>query len=125
MFDGLQTTVIADEEAKQMRVVGGHLLPMVFANLFMNSVVHAGNNVKVEVRIKKDGNEAKIIIGDDGPGIDPNIRDKLFQKGVSTGGGGLGLYLTREILKIHDGTIELIESDEFQGAVFQIRMLLS
>jgi two-component system sensor histidine kinase PhoQ len=125
MFDELQIKIIADEEARQMRVVGGHLLPMVFANIFMNSVVHAGNDVKVEVRIEKDGNEANIIIGDNGPGIEPSIREKLFQKGVSTTGGGLGLYLSREILKIHEGTIELIESNDFRGAVFQIRLSLS
>ena len=124
IFEGMHISVEAESQEREMRVQGGHLLPMVFANLFMNSVEHGGKEVRVEIRAIDKKNQAEIVISDDGPGIDTDIREKLFQKGASTTGGGLGLYLVREILKVHNGTIEFINSDRYNGAAFRILLPL-
>jgi signal transduction histidine kinase len=124
IFDGLHITIEVDDREREMRVQGGHLLPMVFANLFMNSVEHGGKEVKVEIRTREKGNQTELIIYDDGPGIDPSIKENLFRKGTSTTGSGLGLYLAREILRIHDGTIEFLDSGNYSGAAFRILLPL-
>ena len=62
-------------------------------------------------------------IRDTGPGVDPEIRDKIFEPGVSSksGGWGVGLALSRRIVEgVHKGKIELLETVE--GTTFQIRL---
>jgi sensor histidine kinase regulating citrate/malate metabolism len=52
------------------------------------------------------------------------IRDRLFQRGVSTRGGGLGLYLTRQIVQAKKGTTEVADFEQGKGATFIIRLPL-
>ena len=63
-----------------------------------------------------------IRVSDNGPGIPESIRSSLFMRGVSTNGGGLGLFLTREILRACDGDIRLEVSGIGEGAVFMIEL---
>ena len=63
-------------------------------------------------------------VSDDGPGITSEVRDKLFQRGVSTRGGGLGLYLSREVVMAINGSIELVESSSEKGATFKVLLPL-
>jgi signal transduction histidine kinase len=66
-------------------------------------------------------------VQDTGPGVAPEIREKLFEPGMTTksGGWGVGLSLTRRIVeRIHGGQIELLSSDE-SGTVFQVRLPLA
>lgn len=114
-----------DKEAKDLRIAGSRLLPMVFENLFRNSAVHAGENPHIDVMLSREGNNAQIVITDDGPGISEEIRDRLFEKGVSTRGGGLGLYLSKQVIEATDGSIELMDSREDSGASFRILVPIS
>ena len=71
-----------------------------------------------------DGAQGVLQVGDTGPGVDPAVRDRLFDPGVSTksGGWGVGLSLTRRIVeRIHGGTIELHRTGP-EGTVFRIRL---
>jgi signal transduction histidine kinase len=65
-------------------------------------------------------------VSDNGPGISPEIREKLFEKGVSTGGSGLGLYLSKKVIEAYGGSIELVDprTDE-EGAVFIVKLAIS
>ena len=63
-----------------------------------------------------------IRISDDGPGVSEVVRATLFQKGVSTRGGGLGLYLSRQVIETMGGSIELVSSKSGEGAVFEIKL---
>ncbi|MBD3157242.1 MAG: hypothetical protein GF309_00510 [Candidatus Lokiarchaeota archaeon] len=114
-----------DEEADNLRITESKLLPLVFENLFRNSAVHAGTNPKITVELSREGNNAKVIFRDDGPGIAEEIRDNLFEKGVSTRGGGLGLYLSRQVVEAVGGVIELLEPQEDSGATFEVLIPLS
>jgi signal transduction histidine kinase len=97
---------------------------MAFENLLRNSAQHAGLEAHVSIEVTRQNGSVLITISDDGPGIPNDIRPKIFQRGASTKGGGLGLYLTREIIRTCGGTIELIDSNENQGAVFEIHLPL-
>ena len=69
--------------------------------------------------------DADVLVVDDdsGPGVDPEIRDRIFEPGVTTksGGWGVGLALSRRIVEgVHKGRIELL--DGTGGTTFQIRL---
>ena len=116
----LTINITTHETASKIRVAESRLLPMVFDNLFRNAAVHAGETPIVEVSISRDEKNAEIIISDNGPGVSDEIRDRLFQKGASTRGGGLGLYLSRQIIQAMGGTITLENSEDGKGATFKM-----
>jgi signal transduction histidine kinase len=62
--------------------------------------------------------EVVIQVKDSGPGIDADIRPRLFEKFAtkSTGGTGLGLYLSKKIVEAHGGRIWCKESEQHKGA---------
>jgi signal transduction histidine kinase len=70
-----------------------------------------------------DGNgEIQINIKDTGTGLSPAILPKLFSKFVSTdsGGTGLGLFVSRNIVEAHGGKIQAQNNDDGIGAMFSI-----
>ncbi|HET9947843.1 MAG TPA: ATP-binding protein [Longimicrobiales bacterium] len=84
----------------------------------------AGRGGKITIYAREIGGKwVSIRIRDTGPGVDPEIRDKIFEPGVSSksGGWGVGLTLSRRIVEgVHRGRIELLETQE--GTTFQIRL---
>ena len=60
---------------------------------------------------------------DDGPGIKPDIRDRIFDVFFSSRGGGtgLGLPIARQIVERHGGAIEM-ETEMGKGTTFRIRL---
>jgi len=69
------------------------------------------------VRSRADDGEAVVEVLDRGPGLAPEVRDRLFEPYVSTKrrGSGLGLSLVRDIAAQHQGTI-VLEDREGGGA---------
>jgi signal transduction histidine kinase len=86
----------------------------VFYNLLLNgcqAVQVCGGHVGVNVR--EVNGDLEIRTTDDGPGVEPSLRDKLFQPFVSHGkenGTGLGLTIAQKIVQDHDGTLRLESS---------------
>jgi signal transduction histidine kinase len=84
----------------------------------------AGRGGKITIYARDIGGDwVSLRIRDTGPGVDPEIRDKIFEPGVSSksGGWGVGLALSRRIVEgVHKGKIELLETVE--GTTFQIRL---
>ncbi|TFH05771.1 MAG: PAS domain S-box protein [Candidatus Thorarchaeota archaeon] len=105
--------------SSEFTIIGSRLLSCVFDNLFRNVVEHAGPESKVIINVRIENNQAVIEFSDDGPGIDKTIIEKLFQKGISTTGGGYGLYLSKKIIEAYDGTIDIIHKDK-EGTTFRI-----
>ena len=73
---------------------------------------------KVEVSLKENNNRLEITVDDDGPGIPQDKRDDVFKafyrleesRNKETGGVGLGLAITKDIVRSHGGTIRLSDS---------------
>jgi len=108
---------------EKVRIKGKSLIPFVFDNIIRNAVQHVGPNVEVDIFMA--AREEKVVIDfvDNGLGIDKDIVENLFQKGVSKTGGGFGLYLCRKIIGIYGGTINKLPNEEYnKGTAFRIEL---
>jgi len=89
-------------------------LEQVFVNLFDNAVRHATGLSRVEVSATVDEARSAITVNvaDDGPGISPELRQRVFlarERGTTVGpGAGLGLAIARGIVDAHGGSIALV-----------------
>jgi signal transduction histidine kinase len=88
----------------------------------LDALAGRGGRISVYAR-EVGGGQVSLRIRDNGSGVDPEIRDKIFEPGITTksGGWGVGLALSRRIVEgVHKGRIELLESSG--GTTFQIRL---
>lgn len=115
--------------AESLTVRGDHYqLQQVLTNLLLNArdAVHDGG--LITITLLRDGELAKIVVSDDGPGIPPEIGRKVFQPLVTTkqaqGGTGLGLAISERIVRSHGGEINL-ENGGGTGATFSVSLPLS
>ncbi|MHA2352134.1 MAG: PAS domain S-box protein [Candidatus Thorarchaeota archaeon] len=111
-------TSLQDAELQSAR-----LIPIVFDNLLRNSAEYSEGEVTVAIEISQIDGNVQIILRDDGPGIPKEIRPSLFEKGVSTTGGGFGLYLSKRVVEGYGGSIELIPQDK--GTAYRIHFPIS
>ena len=82
-------------------------LRQLLENLFRNSLDHAGGDVAVEV----ERTDAGFAVSDDGPGIPPDERERVFELGYSTDGGtGYGLDIVRTIAEAHGWSVSVGEA---------------
>ncbi|WP_395645034.1 ATP-binding protein [Terricaulis sp.] len=100
------------------------LLERLLRNLVANAVKHGGGKARIEMR--KAGDVAEIAVADDGPGIPPEERERVFEEFVrlDKSGGveglGLGLAIVKRIADILRMPLEL-QSAPGQGARFIVR----
>lgn len=102
------------------------LLTWALENVVKNALdALAGKGGSITIRaFRRDPGWLTIQVRDTGPGVAPEIRDRIFEAGATTkeGGWGVGLSLSRRIVeRIHGGRIELLRTDA-RGTVFQIRL---
>ncbi|MGL4208433.1 MAG: sensor histidine kinase, partial [Candidatus Adiutrix sp.] len=103
-------------DPKQMR--------RVLTNILDNSIMALGGVGKVEINLETTESETlRLIIADTGPGIDPKVRDRLFEPYITTkeDGQGLGLAIVRTIISAHHGSIKAIARPG-GGAAFVIEL---
>jgi PAS domain S-box-containing protein len=94
-------------------------LQRLFQNLFANAVAHGGSRATVTVGAAESDAHG-FYVADDGPGIDPEHRDTVFEPGVSmsTDGTGFGLAIVDRIADAHGWDVALTESAD-GGARFE------
>ncbi|WP_019631783.1 sensor histidine kinase [Actinomadura atramentaria] len=115
--------------AEGVRVRGVRMqLVRLLNNLLDNAERYAGG--AVEVRVARSGGAALLTVADDGPGIAPADRERVFERFTrldsarsrGAGGTGLGLAIAREIARAHGG--DLVIEDASRGARFALRLPL-
>jgi len=95
-------------------------LQQLLENLFRNAVVHGGDDVRVYVSPLDDW--SGFYVEDDGPGIPPDEREKIFESGYTTSdeGTGFGLAIVQVIAEAHGWHVRVTEGDD-GGARFEFR----
>jgi len=116
----LTIDITADPDAEGARIPASRLLPMVFENLFRNSLDFIEEDPVITVKLSNENGTVEALVSDNGPGVADEIRDTLFERGSSTRGGGMGLYLSRQILEGLGGSIELVDASSHEGATFRV-----
>lgn len=120
---GSSTPIAADSD----------LLHRLVSNLVLNAVQAVGGRGDVRVRVGLVTAEIRLpngepieepvelVVEDTGPGIDPEVRDRLFQPFVSRreGGSGLGLAIVQRAVEAHRGVV-MVESRPGEGARFTV-----
>lgn len=101
------------------------LLVWALENIVKNAIdALAGRGGRITIVARNGNGTVDIDIADDGPGIDPSVRDRIFDAGVSTksSGWGVGLSLTQRIVEdLHGGRIS-VRNRQAGGAVFEIEL---
>ena len=108
----------------------GHL-KQVFINLLDNAVKYSGPTATIEVTAARSHNRAIVQVVDHGVGVPPQALGRLFERfyraenaALYAGGLGLGLYLCREIVESHGGSIE-VQSTLGEGSTFTVSLPLN
>ncbi len=106
-------------------------LDILFRNLIDNAVKYGGSppSVLITTTLGKD-NRVAVRVADNGPGIPPNLRRKIFGRFVRLGselerskpGTGLGLYLVRTVTRSLGGTIQINDQGQQEGTVFTVTL---
>jgi signal transduction histidine kinase len=100
-------------------------LNQVFLNLLLNAIQACGQGGTVTIRTGLDGASAVVEIQDNGCGICPEHRPRLFEPFFTTRqvgeGTGLGLSVSFGIVRDHGGSIE-VESEVGRGSTFRVRL---
>ena len=97
----------------------------VLINLIDNAIeaMERRGDIVVETQLDTGNNLVKVVVADDGPGIPPAEREKLFLPYYSTKrrGSGLGLAIVRRIIAEHGGSIEVSDNTP-RGTRFTIEL---
>jgi signal transduction histidine kinase len=108
-------------------VADDHRLTQAMMNLAENAVRHTSAGETIWLGSSVVGRQARLWVRDEGPGVDPADRERIFARYARAGsatrrasdGAGLGLSIVRAITEAHDGRVEL-ESRPGMGSTFTI-----
>jgi signal transduction histidine kinase len=89
-------------------------MQILLANLVDNALRYTPAGGRVQVRVARDGDRARVEVADTGPGIPAEERERVFDRfyrgrNAPAGGSGLGLAIVRQVATLHGGEIELDE----------------
>ena len=105
-----------------------HLLSVVY-NLLDNALKYGNRNTAIKIELKEKENNVELTMADNGIGISPEYKDKVFEKFFRVPAGdthnskgyGLGLSYVAHVVRKHNGKIE-VESQQGVGTTFLIRL---
>jgi signal transduction histidine kinase len=128
--DAARVLVFISDEAAGLTVIGDETgLRRVLTNVVDNALAHG---TRCRIALARADDAAVLTIADDGPGIAPGDLEAVFEpfwradtsRSRATGGHGLGLAISRQIIAAHGGTITAANAHP-AGAVFTIRLPLA
>ena len=104
-------------------------LERVLTNLLSNAFKY-GRGQPIELRVERTDGHGRLSVRDHGPGIPLALQRQIFErfkkapaKGEKREGFGLGLYIVRQLVEAHGGTVR-VESREGEGATFTVELPL-
>jgi K+-sensing histidine kinase KdpD len=102
-----------------------HRMEQVLTNLISNAHRFAAKGGHIGVALTSEDDHLRLTVSDDGPGIPPDEQERIFDKfyvvtdGRGLAGVGLGLYIARQLVELHQGRI-WVESKPGQGSSFHV-----
>jgi len=129
--EGLE--LVARIASRPVPVVGdGSRLRMIVTNLVHNAIKYSPQGGEIRVTCTAEDGMARVAVRDQGVGISPQDRDRLFtrfgrivtRETAGLPGTGLGLYLARDLARRHGGDVTL-ESELGRGSTFTLSLPLS
>jgi two-component system, NtrC family, sensor histidine kinase GlrK len=107
-------------------------LKLVLENLMSNAIKFTPNGGVIQLGAAMQGTELIIDVADNGPGVDPEDADRIFEafyqgrrpQGGPVGGTGIGLSVVAECVQAHGGSVKLVRTSDEGGAHFQVRLPL-
>jgi PAS domain S-box-containing protein len=107
-------------------------LAQIVSNLVHNAVKYTPEGGNIRVQASVEGEQALLVVADDGPGIAPELLGRvfdLFTQGNrdvdrADGGLGIGLTLVRRLVEMHGGTVTAHSGGPGRGAEFRVRLPL-
>lgn len=115
-------TLSVDSGSKDVQVIAEQTrLEQVLVNLVQNALDAGGEGTVVTITVTEAGERVHILVGDDGPGIAPEVESTLFQPFTTSKsqGLGLGLVISRDIILEFGGELTLVKNSPL-GAAFLI-----
>jgi len=96
-------------------------------NLLENAVKHTPDGTAVRAAVAQRDGRVLITVDDDGPGIPPGLRDRVFERfvrgeGDRGGSFGLGLSIVRAVAESHGGSVELVTGNGRPGTRFVVSL---
>lgn len=101
------------------------MIQRVLLNLLLNAAQAMDGTGRIDVATRADGRAAEVTVTDRGPGIPPELRERVFDPFYTTKvrGTGLGLPVARQAVAAHGGTLSVVEGPD-GGARFVLRFPL-
>jgi signal transduction histidine kinase len=100
----------------------------ILGNLLDNACKYSPDERLVRLIAERNGNHAVLAVEDDGAGIPPEERERLFERFTQLGNGhsglGLGLYIAKQLAESQGGRLELADARHAGGARFELRLPL-
>jgi two-component system sensor histidine kinase QseC len=101
-------------------------LGSLIGNLLDNAVRFAPEGGTIEVALRREGNEVSLAVSDEGPGIPPELRERVFESyyripGSPGSGSGLGLAIVKEIAQAHGASVEISDARGGRGTRVVVR----
>lgn len=109
-------------------IIGDNKVKDVFMNLLDNAICYSPNGSKIKITLLNEDDNVKVIIKDNGMGVTKKEKDNIFTKFYRgsdvkkqcPSGTGLGLFIVKQIVNAHNGTITLDSEGRNKGTAFTI-----
>ena len=121
-----QVEIACQEEGDPIVSGDAAQLELMLINLIDNAIRYSPRRKKVRIEVSREGQEARLLVADEGPGIPPEEREAVFNRhfqgrteSKSPRVGGIGLDLVRWVVEVHGGKVRVLVDGE-PGAKFEI-----
>ena len=104
--------------------IDGDLIKQAVLNVVLNGIQSMnGKSGTLVLRAYRDNGIVTVDVQDEGGGIPPSVRDKIFNLYFTTkkGGSGIGLAMTYRVMQLHNGSVEF-DSRDGEGTTFHLRL---
>ncbi|MGG7604333.1 ATP-binding protein [Massilia sp. BKSP1R2A-1] len=131
LLDARRHELTLDLTNQPMHVSGDRTrLVQVVSNILNNAAKYTPPGGRVDLRVRRDGDEAVIAVCDNGQGIDPQVLPYIFDLFTqaertpdrSQGGLGIGLALVKSLVALHGGRVAANSPGLNQGSEFSVRL---